>query len=243
MAVQMLQGFLRLLLCGIVLHFCMAVVCAQSAPDTPPAASPTIKSESENLAVLRAQLETMRAYDQRLLATVYYALAGIGSAVLLVVRLGWYTNFRLYRRDVEDLKGSIKSQISALARDLEPKLRQVASEAGQQAVQSSLRSLKELQYEQTKAEAEKWERDGIDANALITYARAIDFALDISPDFQIPHILDEMVRILKKKKAILTALVIGRVNAQLVKIPAEYTQAVDAVRNLIRTQTSAATES
>jgi hypothetical protein len=237
----MLQSFLRPLLVTIILWSSVATESAQSNLNNSPAASPAPSTgHAEDVAVLKAQLETMRAYDQRLLATVYYALAGIGSVVLLVVGLGWYTNFRLYRRDVKDLKGSIDAQIVTLGRDLEAKLRQAAVAAGQQAVQSSLRSLKELEYEHTKAEAEKWERDGTDANALITYARAIDLALDVSPDFEIPHILDEMVRILKKKKAILTALVIGRVNAQLVKIPAEYSQAVDAVRELIRTQTSGA---
>jgi len=184
----------------------------------------------------------MRAYDQRLLATVYYALAGIGSVVLLVVGLGWYSNFRLYRRDVEELKTSIDSQIAALQRDLEPKLRRTAVEAGQEAVKASLRTLRDLQYEQIKAEAEKWERDGVDSNALFAYARAIDLALEISPEFEIPNILDELVRVLEKRKAVLTALVIGRINAQLVKVPSEYAQAVDTVRELIRKQASAATD-
>lgn len=70
-----------------------------------PISSPTPPTQNNEEAIaLKAQVELMRHYDQRLLNTVYWALGGMGAVVLLVVGLGWYTNFRLYKRDVEDLK-------------------------------------------------------------------------------------------------------------------------------------------
>jgi len=63
------------------------------------------------LIALRAQLETMRSYDNRLISTVYYALAALGGVALLLVGFGWWTNFKLYERERDALQHALRAQV------------------------------------------------------------------------------------------------------------------------------------
>ena len=49
--------------------------------------------------MLRAQLEVMKQYDQRLLNTVYWALGTLAAVAAALVGFGWFANFRVYERD------------------------------------------------------------------------------------------------------------------------------------------------
>jgi hypothetical protein len=233
----------------VLVAFCRPDVMFAQTPGVSPSATRTelanVTSDQKQVAVLEAQLETMRQYDQRLLSTVYYALGALGGVVLLVVGLGWYTNFRIYRRDVTDLESSLRGQMNKMGkeleskvekmeRELESKLRRAAIDAGKSAVGSALYDLKKLQLEEIKREARDWEIKGVDANVLTSYARGLVLANEVFPDYEVPYMLDEIVRVLGKKKAILTASTIADVNKAVDTVSKEYLGTVERIRGILR---------
>ncbi len=76
-----------------------------SKPDPSDNAQPQTKTEND---MLKAQLEVIRDYDQRLLATVYASLGGVFLLVVLVGGLNWFTNYRLYERERDSLRQSLQ---------------------------------------------------------------------------------------------------------------------------------------
>ncbi len=104
----------------VVLAFLVSLVCfvhaAQVATSSSPVttaskpapsdnAQPQTKTEND---MLKAQLEVIRDYDQRLLATVYASLGGVFLLVVLVGGLNWFTNYRLYERERDSLRQSLQ---------------------------------------------------------------------------------------------------------------------------------------
>lgn len=211
-------------------HSLSAQPAEQSAQNrATPSITPT-PTPSEEVIALRAQLDIMRQYDDRLMQTVYWALATTGTLALLVVGLGWYTNFRLYKRDVVEVKKEI---LNAVKQDMI----RAAQEAAREATDSALHGFKKLQYQQLKQEAEKWETDGVDGNALYTYTKMIKAAEDtMIPELHIPEILNQIQRILKKKN-LLESAVSSDVSVSMTKalssLPAEYRSDVDVINQLL----------
>lgn len=193
-----------------------------------PASSPPQSNPNDEVIALRAQIEIMRQYDQKLLDTVYWALGVLVGITLLVVGLGWYTNFKVYKRDVEDLKRDFKNELL-------PELTKVARQAGESAVKSALESFREVQYKQLKLEADKWEKEGVYANALRTYSEMIELANAILAGFYVPGVLDEMLRLLREKDVRLRASTIADVNKELDKVPSKYSATVEAIKEIMRT--------
>ena len=66
------------------------------------------EESSPEVAALRAQLELMRQYDQRLLNTVYWALGTVVFVALLLSGYSWYANFRVYQRDRANLRDELR---------------------------------------------------------------------------------------------------------------------------------------
>ncbi|HEU4594887.1 MAG TPA: hypothetical protein VFS10_06935 [Pyrinomonadaceae bacterium] len=189
-----------------------------------PTPNPVPTVSNDEVIALRAQLETMRQYDQRLLETVYWALSATGGIVLLIIGLGWYTNFRLYKRDVVDLKREIQSSLR----------NEMVAEA-RRAADSAMSDFKRIQYQTLKLEAERWERKGIEGNALYTYARMIEVAQASHPDIFIPEILDEMLRLLKGGKVLLHSNAAAEITAALETVPKRFSADVEAITQHIRT--------
>jgi hypothetical protein len=202
---------------------------AQSpAPSVTPTPTPIVAENnqpkpSDEVIVLRAQLETMRQYDQRLLETVYWSLASLGAVVLLIVGLGWYTNFRLYKREVNDIK-----------REIQNALRVEMVAAARDAANSALRDFKKMQYQLLKIEAEKFERDGYKGSAVFTYARMIEVAQSFHPELYIPEILDEMLRILKDEETNFHSGIASEISKAVDGLPKEYGADKDAILQLVR---------
>lgn len=223
-------------ICNVVLLLILSNLLHAQTPS--PTVTPTpvsqIQADAEKVAVLQGQLELMRQYDQRLLSTVYWSLGGLGGVVLLVVGLGWYTNFRIYKRDVEDIKRDIKNELESTAVSFKREMMDAAKNAGDAAVRSALRDVKELQYQMLKVDAERWENSGIHANALYACARRLPLAKDLLTDIYIPQTLEEMLRILKTKEVILNAHVTAEINKSLDIIPKEFSTDADAIRQMIR---------
>jgi hypothetical protein len=202
---------------------------AQSPSPTPTVAPSQAVSESnqptasDEVIILRAQLETMRQYDQRLLETVYWSLASIGAIVLLIVGLGWYTNFRLYKREISDIK-----------RDVQIALRADMVAAARDAANSALSDFKKMQYQLLKIEAEKHEKDGYKGNAIFTYARMIEVAQSYAPELYVPEILDEMLRLLKTEGVRFHAGIASEILKAMEGLPKQYSADRDAILQLVK---------
>ena len=82
-----------------------------SPTPVPPAGSSSEPQSDSEAALLRAQLEVMRQYDERLLQTVYWALGTAFGLVLFAAGAGWYVNFRLYERDKQALRTELRSEV------------------------------------------------------------------------------------------------------------------------------------
>lgn len=222
--------------------FCFSVPLIAQTPlptSTPtPVSQPQNQTEPEKIAVLQAQLDLMRQYDQRLLNTVYWSLGSIGGIVLLVVGLGWYTNFRIYRRDVEDIKRDVKNDFENSLNSIKTSLRSEMLNESRNAVESSVKSafrdIRGVQYQIMKLEAERWENTGVHANAVFTYSEMIQLANETYADMYVPEILEQMLRLLKTKEVLLTSRATASITKALVAVPTEYSADVDAINQLIR---------
>jgi hypothetical protein len=110
-----------LALCALAVWGPLVVQSSTAAPArevSSPTPVPTTRSSSEpqgetEAALLKAQLEVMRQYDQRLLQTVYWTLATAFGVTLFVAGAGWYVNFRLYDRDKQALLSELHSEVEA----------------------------------------------------------------------------------------------------------------------------------
>lgn len=75
---------------------------APAAPEGPKA------NDSPEVTALRDELATIREYDQRLLNTVLWSLSGVFLLVILLGSYSWFTNFRIYSRDLESLRLQVR---------------------------------------------------------------------------------------------------------------------------------------
>lgn len=62
---------------------------------------PDAAEASAEIQVLKAQLQTMKDYDDRILATVYWALGGIAGLAVVLCGYSWYNNNLLFEREKE----------------------------------------------------------------------------------------------------------------------------------------------
>jgi hypothetical protein len=103
----------------------------------------TGSSDSE-VAALRAQIELMRQYDQRLVETVYWGLGTVITVAIALVGFGAFANFRLYDRDraalQQELATALQREKDALAQELE-KARRDAERSRLQAEQAQAKQM------------------------------------------------------------------------------------------------------
>jgi hypothetical protein len=83
----------------------------------------------EQATALRAQLEVIREYDQKLLATVYWSLGSIAFIAVLLTTYSWYTNFRVYEREREALRSETQLSLKQGLTTAEATLKQQLASA------------------------------------------------------------------------------------------------------------------
>ncbi len=110
------------LLCSLALVFaCGSAVLPSVAGPRPSAAgsqssaaapqsigSPPV---SLDVALLKAQLEDSRKFQEQLLSTVHWSLGTLATVVALLVGFGWFANFRMYERDKAALERDLRAQL------------------------------------------------------------------------------------------------------------------------------------
>lgn len=176
------------------------------------------QAQDRKIDYLQNRLESSEQYQQDLLATMEWVV-GTSFAIVLtvtvvVVGLGWYTNFRLYKGDLEQIRQeqerkyeahveSLKNDVGeyadkTIASGLE-RAKSEATKSANAAVKGAIRDIRELQLKMMHMEAKDWERRKVDANALYTLALAMPIAVETGGQYLVDEIAEEMERILSKK--------------------------------------------
>lgn len=203
---------------------------------------PPAPQATAEVAALRAQLEVMRQYDQRLLETVYWALAVIVVIAALLVGFGWYANFRVYERDKtimhQDLRNSLEKATAESRQALAAEVRKEAEQASSKIagdLKSKINSLTSVvsgfQYERAMAEADRWEKR-VPANAIISYIDAAECAFDAhTVPLGLENALDGIVRLLETRASV-DSYVIRRLKAVLDRLPVAHADVGKKIRSL-----------
>lgn len=78
-----------------------------------------ISTEKSNIqvAVLEAQLDEIKSFDEKLINTVYWALGTVVTLALLLVAYNWYTNNSLYQKDVKNISNSLSFESKQMFSD------------------------------------------------------------------------------------------------------------------------------
>ncbi|MBK8465763.1 MAG: hypothetical protein IPL32_08025 [Chloracidobacterium sp.] len=189
----------------------------------------TSNSNIESIEVLRAQRDLMSRYDQRLLDTVYYALGGLATTILVVITLGWISNFRVYKNDLNEMKRELRDEVA----NIKASMGDVAKTAGEQAVKASLRDIEKLKFEFLKFEAEKWERDKVYGLALGTYSEMLPLAVSILAKLHVPNTLQNMIRILRDHEFETHSFNVTDIVEKLNALPIDFAMDVEAVKTLL----------
>lgn len=221
--------------------------------------SSNTQSSGEALA-LRAQIEIMRQYDQRLLATVYWSLGVLATITILLIGFGWFANFRLYERDkialrqelivfIQEELSKIKSALNANAQSQYDKILAEARSVGSSTatsvrnelsfnINSINKDIKRIQCNMTGKEGESWIEKGVLTNGLRSYSHVLGYAIELNDEFIITRTLDNIHRVIKmiadkpnSRKP--DAKDIRDLSERLTKIENENTIAVNGIRNAL----------
>jgi len=205
--------------------------------------------------LLRAQLETMRDYDQRLIETVYWALGGIVGLAVLVAGFSWFSNLRLYQRDRDALRDELRSlsqsatatisgantrelqsmrETVELAVETELALKTEQFDIAMQALQSEIG---ELRIMNRRLEARQWELIPVYVNAMTHYADALSAAVDAGSSGFFADLLNSIIRVLGQMKSV-TPWDSSRLNPILSRLPHDYDTEAAKIRQLLNEKIS-----
>jgi hypothetical protein len=244
----------------ILASFAFAAEPPASSRVTPsPAVAPDVVQPNpakEEIAILKAQLEQMRLYDARLLATVYWALGVLAALTVGIIGFGWFANFKVYERDKAQLtdvlhaaaktsaqagearaKESAQSIEARLSKALDAKVKDL-SESLKSDVSDLRRHVLSVQLEQILAEAKDWRSRGVLANSIATLRQALGIAVQLpwGWDLQVPDILDAIVAdltSLKQSNDQLDADAASQLTTMLSRLPESYEVTKSRIRALI----------
>lgn len=164
-----------------LLVFTATITIAQTAPNSTGQSKPTVTTET---LLLRAQLDTVKEFDQRLLSTVQWSLGIVVASLAVLVGYNWYTNHRELEKD----KAALKEDLGRGLKDLEDKLQQVMranlvdaekrlQEAGTAATETLREEVNRRFFDQDMEEllktAEEWEAKDVPANGILYRLRIL----------------------------------------------------------------------
>lgn len=220
-------------------------------------------SSDAEVAALRAQIELMRQYDQRLVETVYWGLGSIITVAIALVGFGAFANFRLYERDrlalhqelstmVERARGSVEQVLSDQAaeryNEIEKAAREAVATATAELKSETDRSLsnlsRELRFTQRdllQAQMAEADRAAIRSEGLLpshlTFRLSLAFAmLRLGSEIGYPWYIThdlDKARALLTQGAITDALLMQTATKTLDELPSEYSQSVEAIKKLL----------
>ena len=195
--------FLPCITCLLLLT--ATITTAQTATNT------TLQSEHRStteIMVLRAQLDTMKDYDQRLLDTVHWSLGIVVATLAFLVGYNWYTNHRGIERDKAALKEELASGLTTLDAKLRELLATKLAEADKHFREASESATSSLRDQVNKRfldqdvkvyldTADDWEKQKIPSNAVLYRLRALQKLGSNVNDRQLVYLLDQIKQNLK----------------------------------------------
>jgi len=224
---------------------------ARAVSDSRPAVR---ASDSAVVVALRAQLEVMREFDQKILTTVYWSLGGLVLVTGLLLGFGWFANFRVYERDkiamTRDVEATLRESFlereakhqEAVRGELEAakrSLTQMATKAAESAVTTVRNQLSvvrvdvlSLQYEANSAEATRWIEQKVHDNAIISHFRMLEIAVQTENPYNISESLDA-IRADIKRGAKLSSVMKAMHLPILEKLPANLRTTAESIRAAI----------
>lgn len=211
-----------------------------------------------NETVLRAQLELMQRYDEKLLLTVYWALGGVVAITVLLVGFGWFANFRIYDKDKRLLEHVLQAAqqeaLNKIRQDFLDEFKELKNQLNL-IVSSGIKPLKDelndkfqdlrqnilnLEYKLRETEAEQWMKQGVAVNAVRAYCDLIDLALSMQTEWRVSEALDKMHFALKnisegKANVEPDAEEIRQITETLNRVSKEHSVNVTGIRKLLET--------
>jgi hypothetical protein len=238
----------------LLLSQTVGTVNAQNSAPTPTAivASPTptnTPKASDEVIVLRAQLETMQQYDQKLLATVYWSLGTIVAVAALLIGFGWYANLRVYEKDKDVMKEEFRNFLRAelvtsskvFEKQIDEKIEKALKDYQENIksslakVQTRISSIDEtitgIEYKRLKDEA----KTEIKSIAFSRYVDMIELSHKLPSylDFYYSEPLENILSLLKEG-VIPDPEDVKNLNKALSKVPEGYAMDVESIRQLVR---------
>lgn len=153
----------------------------------PTAAFAPQDNNDEEVAALKAQLDVMKDYNGKILNNVYFALGGAACVVLIVLGLSWYTNSRVYNRDIDLLKKDIISLLVART-TIE------VNEAVDVKMKSALYELNTIRFNLLRNEYQEVEKIPVPSNMLNYSVDMLELALEMENEYRI----NESFNLIKK---------------------------------------------
>ncbi|TDQ82016.1 hypothetical protein A8950_1836 [Dongia mobilis] len=165
-------------------------------------------SSIENDALIQQWFAILGQSNDRMIATVYWALGVVAGTMVALVGYSWFTNYRVYERDKQALSSVLLAEVqskaaeirgdlqklheihmaaidSAITNSVEGKIASVSKEL--QEIQKRVASLrdrnskleKEMLLKITEFEVFLWEQRDVPANVLTTSMEVVSHALEI----------------------------------------------------------------
>jgi hypothetical protein len=207
---------------------------------TPTPTVTPVQTDNEQIAALKAQIEIMREYHERILDTVYWSLGALGGVIFIVLGLGFYNN----KRNVDELKQDIKF---SLHKELLAEINVSATEEIKKITTRELKNIAEMQknfqkikYDSLKRDVEDWKTRGVYPNVLSTSLDLIEIAISMDNEYKILECLEYIKQGVKLgivgedgyKGTYLQLL------ETLDSIPDKFAVEVESIRNIIKTKRS-----
>ena len=242
-----------ILLIGIAYVFCaQAATENRSTIDT---SKEAYASKMEDVTLLKNQISLMREFNQHILSTVYWSLGTIVLIAILLVGFSWFTNYRMYERELaalrQELIGFLDKQMSAFSSDFNQKsIDNFKDISGRsiEAVQSATtkivtplqtkidectKDISELRFEALRSEVHYWEFRGVEGNQLTYYITMLRAAIKMNSQIKIAECLEAIGKLLEVGAPIFHAI-IPEIIELINTLDPKFSAHAEAVRNAIK---------
>lgn len=163
-----------------------------------------ISDTTVTIAVLKAQNELMKSFDDRIISTVFWALGTIVTITIGLIAFGWWSNIRVNEKEFRVLANELRNQTNAELEKIRTELtsnqaaltKAITNEVVTEKVTPSIRKmdsvignisrdLNRVQYTLETQEAEMWTIKGVHSNAISRYVSAATHTLRMNDLFSL----------------------------------------------------------
>lgn len=191
----------------------------ENTPDSQHSTSKSTPSPEETL--LRSQLDTISEYSDKMVNTVYWSLGIVFSVALLIAGFSWYTNFKMYQKDIKDLKESLNNEINQKKTEIDlaiEKDRQKTNDFILDAINdvfekkitnfdSKIKNLNSYininKQNITEHDARLWDLKDVDENAIRYYFDALELSIE-NGELRATHLLDKILAMVTNMDSVST---------------------------------------